>query len=66
MNKFTDLLLDFFYKIISREFLVFIVATILFIRGTLPSDLWWYCALAFISARTLQKFKELEIRKIDA
>jgi hypothetical protein len=54
-----DILTNFFERLLSREFVAWGVAC-LFLRDKFVSEtIWWYCTLAFISARTILKFKEL-------
>jgi len=45
------------HKISSREFIVFIVATILLVLSKLDSQSWILVAMAFMGFRTWQKIK---------
>ena len=53
------ILLSFVEKVLSREFVVLMAATGLLCFQFLTAEIWLTCALAFIGARTLLKYKEL-------
>ena len=56
LKKFTE-------KVLSREFMVMIAATILLAYKLITSEIWLTCAMSFIGVRTLLKYKEIERAK---
>jgi hypothetical protein len=54
----SDMITDFIERLLSREFIVFVIATVLLVKGFLTADLWLYCGLGFMGLRTVQKTKQ--------
>lgn len=54
------ILINFVERLLSREFVLLIAATALLCFKFLTPEIWLTCALAFISARTLLKFRAID------
>lgn len=65
--KISESIEGFFDKLLfnlaSREFQVFLLATLLLLNGVIGETNWMYCALGYIGVRTMQKFKEWDTTK---